>query len=265
MASKNSNAMNLNAASGIANWDGTSVMSTTALTQYYVLTGAGANTVNNVAPSSTSGIPLVSNGSSSQPSFTTAVVAGGGTGNATFTAYEVICGGTTTTGALQQVSGVGSSGQVLQSQGAGALPAWANAIKGSTSGSAVAAGYIGEYITGSQTTGTSLTNNTYAAPASITLSAGIWNISCTGEVNHTGIFTSTSIGISGSNSSFSLTQYIAYFNTYFGSINGGYSTITVSNYQVVISGSTTYYLGVNASFSTGSATAFGVISATRVG
>lgn len=51
-------------------------------------------------------------------------VAGGGTGVATLTAYAVMCGGTTGTGAVQSVSGVGTSGQVLTSNGAAALPTW---------------------------------------------------------------------------------------------------------------------------------------------
>ena len=50
----------------------------------------------------------------------------GGTGDTSFTAYSVITGGTTTTGALQNVSGVGTSGQVLTSNGASALPTWQN-------------------------------------------------------------------------------------------------------------------------------------------
>lgn len=57
-------------------------------------------------------------------------VAGGGTGAATFTAYSVICAGTTATGAFQNVSGLGTSGQVLTSNGAGALPSWQNAAAG---------------------------------------------------------------------------------------------------------------------------------------
>jgi hypothetical protein len=51
-------------------------------------------------------------------------VGDGGTGEASFTAYSVICGGTSSTGALQNVSGVGTSGQVLTSNGASALPTW---------------------------------------------------------------------------------------------------------------------------------------------
>lgn len=48
----------------------------------------------------------------------------GGTANSTFTAYSVICAGTTATGAFQNVSGVGTANQVLVSNGAAALPTW---------------------------------------------------------------------------------------------------------------------------------------------
>lgn len=46
----------------------------------------------------------------------------GGTGRSSATAYAVVCGGTTATGAHQSVASVGSSGEVLTSNGAGALP-----------------------------------------------------------------------------------------------------------------------------------------------
>lgn len=49
-------------------------------------------------------------------------VPNGGSGAASFTAYAVVCGGTTTTGALQSVASLGSSGQVLTSNGPAALP-----------------------------------------------------------------------------------------------------------------------------------------------
>lgn len=49
-------------------------------------------------------------------------VGSGGTGVTSATAYGVLCGGTTSTGALQSVASVGTSGQVLTSNGAGALP-----------------------------------------------------------------------------------------------------------------------------------------------
>ncbi len=51
-------------------------------------------------------------------------VAHGGTGNSSINAYTVVCGGTTSTNALQHVSGNGTSGQVLSSNGINQLPTW---------------------------------------------------------------------------------------------------------------------------------------------
>ena len=58
------------------------------------------------------------------PTGTVIPVANGGTGRATNVAYSVVCGGTTTGGAEQSVASVGTSGQVLTSNGAGALPSF---------------------------------------------------------------------------------------------------------------------------------------------
>ena len=57
-------------------------------------------------------------------------VANGGTGATSQTAYSVICGGTTSTGAYQSVASLGTAGQVLTSNGAGALPTWGSASTG---------------------------------------------------------------------------------------------------------------------------------------
>ncbi len=114
------------------------------LTAYAVICGGVTQTssLQTVASVGTAGQPLVSNGAAALPSFqsdlATAVtigsayiyrasgtdvpVADGGTGLSATTAYAVLCGGTTTTAALQSIAGVGSSGQVLTSNGAGALP-----------------------------------------------------------------------------------------------------------------------------------------------
>ncbi len=57
------------------------------------------------------------------PGGTDVAVTDGGTGRSTSTtAYGVICAGTTATGAHQTIAGIGTSGQVLTSNGAGALP-----------------------------------------------------------------------------------------------------------------------------------------------
>ena len=54
-------------------------------------------------------------------------VASGGSGRSSTTAYAVICGGTTSTGPEQSIASVGTSGQVLTSNGAGALPTFQTA------------------------------------------------------------------------------------------------------------------------------------------
>lgn len=62
------NSMNQSGASGIVNWDGVSIESTTVLTQYSTLTAASSNTINNVSPG-VSGTVLTSNGPSAQPTY----------------------------------------------------------------------------------------------------------------------------------------------------------------------------------------------------
>lgn len=56
------------------------------------------------------------------PSGTDVSVADGGSGRSSATAYAIICGGTTGTGAHQSVASVGTAGQLLTSNGASALP-----------------------------------------------------------------------------------------------------------------------------------------------
>lgn len=54
-------------------------------------------------------------------------VVAGGTGVTSATAYAVLCGGTTSTGPFQSIASVGTSGQILTSNGAGALPTFQTA------------------------------------------------------------------------------------------------------------------------------------------
>lgn len=49
-------------------------------------------------------------------------ISNGGTGDSSLTAYAVLCGGTTSTSAIQPVAGLGSQNDILTSNGAGALP-----------------------------------------------------------------------------------------------------------------------------------------------
>lgn len=79
---------------------------------------------------------------------TTVTVDHGGTGVASATAYAVLCGGTTSTGAYQSIASVGTSGHVLTSNGAAALPTFQAAVQAATQA---------EQETGSSTT-------TYVSP-----------------------------------------------------------------------------------------------------
>ncbi len=101
-----------------------------SVTAHDLMIGNGTSALTLLAPSATSGIPLVSQGASADPAYSTAVVAGGGTGITSATAYAVLCGGTTSTNPFQSVASVGTSGQVLTSNGAGALPTMQTASSG---------------------------------------------------------------------------------------------------------------------------------------
>lgn len=163
---------------GVLIGNGTSAVTGNAITQHDVLVGGASNAISSVAPSATSGVPFVSAGSSSNPAFGIAVVAGGGTGVATMTtAYAPVCAGTTATGALQVAStGLSTSGYVLTSNGASSLPSFQAAAggvstidgdSGSVTGSTITitGGSSGAVFTGS---GTTLTEsfNYLALPAS---------------------------------------------------------------------------------------------------
>lgn len=107
------------------------------------------------------GAPVINGGALGTPSSGTLTnatglpVAGGGTGVATLTAYAPVFGGTTGTGAVQSGT-VGTAGQVLTSNGAGALPTMQSPP--------FVAGFLhtGEQTTASQFLGM------FAAPAGIT-------------------------------------------------------------------------------------------------
>lgn len=80
------------------------------ITAFNLIIGNGTGTPALVAPSATSGVPLISQGSASNPVFGTAVVAGGGTGRASLLVHSVLVGATTS--AVTQLA-VGTNGQVL--------------------------------------------------------------------------------------------------------------------------------------------------------
>ncbi len=90
-------------------------------------------------------------------------VADGGTGRSSHTAYAVLCGGTTTTAAQQSIASVGSSGQVLTSNGAGALPTFQSiSVDYGAGNAALGQGDVGTYAIAQIGSGSVSTGNTTA-------------------------------------------------------------------------------------------------------
>ena len=105
---------------GVLTGNGTSAVTANAITQYGTVVAGASNAVASVAPSATSGIPYISQGNAANPTFGTAVVAGGGTGQVTLTNHGVLVGAGTSE--ITQLA-VGTTGQVLQGN-TGADPSW---------------------------------------------------------------------------------------------------------------------------------------------
>jgi len=97
-------------------------------------------TVGNILDSGlTASKPVFTDASKNLVSTGTLSVDQGGTGLSTTTAYSVVFTGTTATGNFQATAGPGTSGYILTSNGAGALPTFqAPAASGATKGQAIA-------------------------------------------------------------------------------------------------------------------------------
>jgi hypothetical protein len=109
----------------------------------------------------------------------TLVVSNGGTGLSSLTPYAVLAGGSTATGTVQQVSGLGSVGQVLTSNGAGQLPTWQ---AGGGGGGGVNLDVVQTYTSGTtltQSTGDNIINvnpsSTQATLAITTATSANWH------------------------------------------------------------------------------------------
>ncbi len=86
------------------------------------ITSSGNITASSGGITATAGDLTASSGTLSVSSPVT--VSNGGIGVASTTAYAVLCGGTTATGALQSIASVGTAGHALVSNGAAALPSF---------------------------------------------------------------------------------------------------------------------------------------------
>jgi len=110
---------------------------------------------------------------------TDVAVADGGTGRSSHTAYAVLCGGTTTTAAQQSIASVGTSGQVLTSNGAAALPTFQDvSVNYATGNAALNALGVGTYCMVRKTTAGAWTTGSNIAGSSLrvvgTALGGTW-------------------------------------------------------------------------------------------
>jgi hypothetical protein len=159
-----------------------------------VVVGEGTSPVGVVAPSATSGVPLVSQGSSSDPHFGTAVVAGGGTGLATLTAHAVLLGEGTSNVAFAAPS---TAGYVLTDNGATsdptfqALPSSGNPTATILAAGNIAAGSLVNVYNNAGTANVVQADNTSSA----TSANGVALSAITSGVS--GVITFGAIGVSG--------------------------------------------------------------------
>ena len=131
-------------------------------------------------------------------------VANGGTGRASHTAYAVVCGGTTSTGAHQSVASVGTSGHVLTSNGAGALPTFQAPTGGGDASTNTASSVDGEVALFSGTGGKTLKRATGTGLAK--LASGVLSTATAGTDYYAPSGTDVAVADGGTGAS-SLTAY----------------------------------------------------------
>lgn len=204
-----------------------------------------------IASSSTGNVTLSlpqSIAMSSSPTFTNLTlgnplpVGDGGTGVASLTAYAVITGGTSSVNPLQAIASVGTAGQVLTSNGPGALPSFTNATG-----------------TGTVNSGTTPNIAYYATSSSILSDSGISRANlflADGTVNATGAFNLNSHKVTGLTNGSSAQDAVAFTQLSSGNhiTAGGITAATITTTQVAsntLTGSTANSGGSAGNLATG--------------
>lgn len=126
------------------------------------------------------------------------------------------------------------------------------------------AGYLGERVTNTQTAGTPA-NNTPTTLTSISLTAGVWDISCIASFSFTGLSTIVLANISTTTNTVVGTLGDAYAQENYASSLTPVKCLAVPAFRVTITATTSYFLVVQNNFSTGVTSVNGRISAVRVG
>ncbi|MEX3961658.1 hypothetical protein AB4Y42_05480 [Paraburkholderia sp. EG286B] len=141
-------------------------------------------------------------------------------------------------------------------------------IVGVTNGSNANAGSVGEVITATLASGSavSLTTSTAANVTSISLTAGDWDVTgVVNFVNGSNNFTAISGWTSSASATVPTLPNMAYnLVSLTSGIIGGGSTIQVGKQRFNVSTTTTVFLSALANFASGTANAYGIITARRV-
>lgn len=128
-------------------------------------------------------------------------VGSGGTNKSSFTTYTPIVGGTTSTGALQQMASAGTAGQLMSSAGASAVPVWTTATFANTyTASNLLYSNGANNVTGLATANSSVlvTNGSGVPSLSTTLPSGIAATNMNLTTPTLGVASATSINFGGS-------------------------------------------------------------------
>ena len=144
-------------------------------------------------------------------------------------------------------------------------PSSTSGIVGTTTNDNANAGSFGEYVTGT-TSGTSLTTATAANAASVSLTAGDWDVSGVVRYNPGGSATTSNIsaGISTTSATFGGLGTLSALLIPFSSSSGGNSVVISPTVRISISSTTTVFLVALCTFSASTMTADGFIRARRV-
>jgi endosialidase-like protein len=190
---------------GVLIGNGSSAVTGNLITQHDVLIGGTGNGISSLAPSATSGVPLISQGSSTNPAFGTVVVAGGGTGATTLTSNGVLLGnGTgavtaTTAGTTGQVlTGVTGSAPTFQSPSASSITITGDSGGGLTGNSfTITGGTTGLTFSGSGTTETATGTLNVAHGGTGDSSLTAYAVLCGGTTTTSAVQSIASVGTSG--------------------------------------------------------------------
>lgn len=265
-------------------WTGSSV------TNHAVIVGGSTvNTLTSVGPTATAGQVLQSAGSSADPAFSTATYPSTATGTGTILRAD----GTNWAATTSTYPNTNAVNTLLYASSANVMGALATAnsgvlttdssgvpsidttnfvrqttgmqVKGNNTNTAPPAGFIGEYIS-SAVTGVATTTNIAKTITSISLTAGVWNVTAMANSQPTGgtlVMQQQVVGISTTNNT--IEGNFGDQKTIINQAALGSASGCVADFRVLLSATTTYYLVVTNTYSSTTCPTAGRISGTRVG